>query len=168
MLTIASILLLCSTVVSEGNNSRPEWSVTHAEDFAYDRYVSSIDRISRQLSAFRALTTLIVENSEPKLQMASPTGPIAEGQRFTVTVTGADLKSIGHSLDWAAQAIGATNSITLAKGYGLVTQRRLLELELKNALLTHQPARHIDSLRTRFETASADLEGFLQESSWID
>lgn len=71
-------------------------------------------------------------------------------------------------LDWTISNIAMPNGLLIAKGYGLITQRDLLEERLENSILKKASNKAISNLKLELEKTENCLREFFDKNCWID
>jgi len=71
-------------------------------------------------------------------------------------------------LGWEIENIGIPNRMLIVKGYGLVSQKKIISLELENAKLKDAPKEESINLEQRLKKIEKQIEVFLSENIWVD
>jgi len=121
-------------------------------------------------------------NTDPsEMEYIRNTAPemILEEGDFTYEEFTEAYKRLEHALDeyykgnkdklgWEIENIGIPNRMLIVKGYGLVSQKKIISLELENAKLKDAPKEESINLEQRLKKIEKQIEVFLSENIWVD
>ena len=102
---------------------------------------------------------------------------IIKEEHFAYTEYESDVRKLEDILDdyregkkvyWDSENIAIPNLLLRLKGYGLVTQKKIITLELENAKLKGVAKDAIADLESKFKEAAKQLKYFLEHNIWVD
>ena len=151
------------------SSSEDRWWELQMNDkrFGYENFMKIANRIEKHLDGFRDFSNLILSKSDLN-QHIFRFNEIHPEQDVSIKLKGKDLHRFQSSLLWEQQNIGFPNSLVAIKGYGLISQSKILELRIENLKLKGATQGEIDDVQASLEAVRAELQAFLSEQKWTD
>lgn len=165
------LALLLSTFITTSSAQDDEWAKVKAEQLTFEKYSATLNRLDTHLKNVKKFTYLMAKSStksQLKKRRIMDLRVFKSDSIATFQIPVQDLMKFRNHLSWEMQHIGFPNMITDLKGYGLVSQKQILELKLENLKLKQASKEEIANAHTELKQAEHNLNRFLQTRHRVD
>ena len=168
-ITLCLVLILSTLTTSSAQDD--DWKKVKEDQLTFAKYYATLNRLDTHLDNVKKFTYLMAKSStKSQLQKRQ----IMDLRVFksdsiaTFQIPVQDLLKFRNHLSWESQHIGFPNMVTDLKGYGLVSQKQILELKLENLKLKQASKEEIANAQTELQQAEHNLNQFLQKRQRVD
>ena len=163
-----SVHKLCALSLDTLGQGFPEESRLRLEDFSYEEYLFVVGRYKAITKEFVRFAEMLARYSDsPEVYRSEDLTRAAPHKPLVITIPTDSLRNFSI-VGWSMQNIGFHNFALRLEGYGLVTQERILRLQVENMNLKGADIDTVHQWEIRYRKVKSELEHLFRTRGWSD